>query len=144
MGSYSIIDHPADIAIRLECDDEKDLFKTALTAFNKIVIEENKFQKMFKQKIKLKLSAVSIEVLLISFLNEINYMLIAKKIIVSDIDNISIDIENKKYKLSSELNCAYNLDKQIPLKEEIKSVTHHNAELKIEGGRYCIDLVFDV
>ncbi len=93
--------------------------------------------------LEIDLSASSKEELLITFLNELNYLLITKKWLYSSIHSIKIFNDTDGCELSVELN-GTELKKDIQLKQEIKSVTYHQVEIVEAEGNYSTLVVFDI
>lgn len=138
MGTYKFIDHTADIAIVLDGDSLNDLFETAFYAFKEIVINTN--DSNVSDDYLLDLCADNYEELLISFLSELNYLILVKKCIIKSIDSLQINEYN--------LTCNILFDNFNPrkhiIKEEIKAVTYHQFMLEHTEGSYKAKIVFDI
>ena len=139
--SYKFIDHTADIAAELTGSSLDELFTAGAEAWlfsivGKIEIEEDDL-------IELELSASSREELLVTFLNELNYLLITKKWLCSSIQSIKIFDDVDGCELSAELK-GVKLKADLQLKQEIKSVTYHQLEIVEKEGIYSTLVVFDI
>jgi SHS2 domain-containing protein len=119
--SYKFVDHTADIAAELTGSSLDELFTAGAEAWlvsviGELIIEDD-------DSMELELSAVSKEELLVTFLNELNYLLITKKWLCSSIQSIKIFDDVDGCELSAELSESSFKD-DLPLKQEIKSVTY--------------------
>lgn len=139
--SYKFVDHTADIAVELIGGSLDDLFTAGAEAWFVSVAGEIKTED--DDLIELELSAGSKEELLVTFLNELNYLLITKKWLCTSIQSIKIFDDADGCELSAELN-GVKLKNDIQLKHEIKSVTYHQLEIVERDGNYSTLVVFDI
>ena len=139
---HRFIDHTADIAVQITADSFEELIQESLIAFNESVLDS--VDKKSEEELEIDLQDSSREGLLVSFLNEINFLLTVKKWISKSIDEISIVNINGLYTLSFKLKGSSYLTDDINLKEEIKSVTYHQMEIKEENGKLFTRIVFDI
>jgi SHS2 domain-containing protein len=139
-GSYKFIDHTADIAVELKADSIEELFIVSAKAFNEAVTEFE--AKDETGNLNFVLSSHSLETLLVSFLNELNFRLINKRKISVNINNVKITQNNENWNLQCILQ-ENDIDEES-IKTEIKSVTYHQIEIKKEDGKYSTSIVFDI
>lgn len=139
--SYKFIDHTADIAAQISGSSLEELFAAGAEA----LIHSSVYEKQFEADdlVEIELSASSKEELLITFLNELNYLLITKKWLYSSISSIKIFNDTDGCELSAELK-GTKLNKDIQLRQEIKSVTYHQVEIVEAEGHYSTLVVFDI
>ena len=138
---HRFIDHTADIAVQITADSFEELIQESLIAFNESVLDS--VDKKSEEELEIDLQDSSREGLLVSFLNEINFLLTVKKWISKSVDEIVIKNNLNNY----ELNCKIKGSKltvDIDLKEEIKSVTYHQMEIKEENRKLFTRIVFDI
>ncbi len=138
-SNYKILSHTADIAAEIEADSLEELFREAFNFWLNSVAEIETFD--FEDEIEINLKADSLEQLLVDFLNEVNFLLIVKNILCVEIKNLKIDTEKKL--LHTSLN-VQNLKDISLLKEEIKSVTYHQMEIRNKKDKYQVKVVFDI
>jgi SHS2 domain-containing protein len=119
----------------------EELFTAGVEALIHSSVDEKQFES--DDLLEIELTASSKEELLITFLNELNYMLITKKWLYSSIHSIKIFNDTDGYELSVELN-GTEFKKDIKLKQEIKSVTYHQVEIVEAEGNYSTLVVFDI
>ncbi len=139
--SYKFVDHTADIAVEISGSSLDELFTAGAEAWlvsivGELIIEDD-------DSMELDLSAVSKEELLVTFLNELNYLLITKKWLCSSIQSIKIFDDVDGCELSAELKGVKYQD-HIQLKQEIKSVTYHQLQIVESDGFYSTLVVFDI
>ena len=140
MSSYKFIDHTADIAVELKADSIEELFIISAKAFNEAVINNN--PKGVKEDFNLELESHSLETLLVSFLNELNFRLTHKRKISFSINDLKITQSDDNWNLKCVLQ-ENDIDEES-IKTEIKSVTYHQMEIKKENGKYFTRIVFDI
>lgn len=138
-SKHTYLSHTADIAFDVEADSIEELFIESFNGWLNSVVEN--ISPDAEQEIEIKLSADSLEQLLVDFLNEVNFLLTVKKILCVDVEELTIDKE--KLSLNAIMKIQ-NVKDDLMLKEEIKSVTYHQMEIKEENGKYYVRIVFDI
>lgn len=138
---HKFIDHTADIAVQITADSFEELIQESLIAFNESILDS--VDKKSEEELEIDLQESSREGLLVSFLNEINFLLTVKKWISKSVDEIAIKNEENNYKLNCKIKGS-KLTVDVHLKEEIKSVTYHQMERKKMDGQYSTLIVFDI
>lgn len=139
--SYKFIDHAADIAVKLEGSTLEEMFTSGAEAWFSIVIDPKNFKA--DDLLDIDISANSKEELLISFLNELNFLLSAKRWLCLSVQSIKIFEDSHGCELSTELN-GVTIKKNHPLKQEIKAVTYHQLEIVKKKNLYSTRVVFDI
>lgn len=139
--SYKFVDHTADIAVEISGSSLDELFTAGAEAWLVSVVGELNIKD--DDSMELELSAASKEELLVTFLNELNYLIITKKWLCSSIQSIKIFDDVDGCELSAELK-GVKLKDDIQLKQEIKSVTYHQLQIVESDGIYSTLVVFDI
>lgn len=139
-GKYEYLDHPADIAVKVTASSIEDLFKTAAEALRDSYAENISYGNIEKKKINL--NEYSQEELLVSFLNELNYLFSVKKWLLQSVNNIKIESYENLWQLKTE--CEGSPGSTFIPKTEIKSVTFHQMEIKFQNRMYTCTIVFDI
>lgn len=140
--SYKFIDHTADIAVQVESDTLEGLFTDAAYAWREAVADRS--GKTIKNNKKIKIEEENKEILIVAFLDELNYLLFTKKWLMYKIISLKISKLSKSYYLDAVIaGEEYNKEK-ILLKEEIKAVTYHNLEITNTINGYKVLIVFDI
>jgi len=139
--SYKFIDHTADIAAEIEGSSLEELFSAGAEAWLNSVIDEVKFEN--DDSTEIELSASTKEELLITFLNELNYLLITQKWLYLSVQSLKIFEDDDSCELSAELN-GIKLTDEIHVKHEIKSVTYHQVDIIESENIFSTLIVFDI
>lgn len=140
-SNHKFIDHTADIAVEITADSFEELIQESLISFNESVLDS--IDTKWEEELEIDLKDSSREGLLVSFLNEINYLLTVKRWISKSIYEIVYKNEKNNFELDCKIKGSQLTD-DIDLKEEIKSVTYHQMEIKEENGKFFTRIVFDI
>lgn len=140
-GNFEFVDHTADIAVSLKGSTLEELFKAGADSWLASVTDETNLEADDDQEIDI--SASSIEELLVTFLNELNYYLISRRWLYVSIQSIKIINDEEGCELSAELN-GTKVNDEIHIKQEVKSVTYHQVEIKKKDDTYSTLVVFDI
>ena len=135
------IDHTADIAVKLEGSSLEELFIAGFEAWLSIVIDAKNLKA--DDLMDADIIANSKEELLVSFLNELNFLLSTKKWICLSVQSIKIIEDSHGFEVSAELS-GIKLKNNFSLKQEIKSVTYHKMEIVKKKNNYSTLVVFDI
>lgn len=138
-SKHTYLSHTADIAFDVEADSLEELFTEAFKGWLNSVIELNTMSATSLTEINLE--ADSLEELLVDLLNEANFLLTVKKVLCVEVVKMKIDEE--KYCMNALLK-SMKINSNTKLKEEIKSVTYHQMEIKKHNGKYNVRVVFDI
>ena len=140
MKKYSceIIEHTADIGIRVKSATLEGLFKRAGLAIVEISTQKQNSQYPRKHKIAIKQSADNLEELFINWLNELLSLSAVEALIFEDIeinhvnehlvDAVVIGSDIRNYKINT----------------EIKAATYHQLKVEKSGCIWQAKLIFDV
>lgn len=141
MKKIRILEHTADIAVEVFAGDIEHLFIFAAEAWLTAVADTEKATSDEERDIML--SSSSLEVLLVDFLSELNYLLNTKKWIYLDTEKISIK-QNGKFTLIAKVKGTKLNENNVKLKNEIKAITFHQMNIeKIENG-FITKIIFDI
>ena len=136
--TYKVIDHTADVCVRVSAKSLKDLLKNAAKAMMRIITNPEKVKPM--KSIKMSVKGDNKEEVLVKWLQEILYKVEVKKMLFKDFEILDI---NDKYVSGK----AYgeNIDlKRHDLLHQIKAITHHNLKIKKAKDKLTVDIVFDI
>jgi SHS2 domain-containing protein len=135
---YSLIEHTADIGIRVKGRDIREIFrKTAQAAFS-IIAHQEKSKQPGKMSFNIELKAGNLEELLVDWLNELISLSSAKEIIFSDFKLVKITERNLQAVVCGSSTANYRI------KTEIKAATYHALKLKKMQRGYEAEVIFDV
>jgi SHS2 domain-containing protein len=141
-SNYKFIDHTADIAVEVSGTTYEELFLAAMEGWKNSICDEVK-SKTAAENRPVDLEEDSVEELLVSFLQEFNYLFDSKKIYPLSVSNIKITESNNTFQLNSIIPFCKISDTDI-IKNEIKAVTFHQLDIKTEDGLYKTIVVFDI
>lgn len=140
--SYRFIEHTADIAVEVESITIQDLFSFACHAWRDAAIESNDVPSTESKTISV--LGNSYEELLIQLLSELNFLLYGEKWVFNSVESILIGVEETTLKLTADIYGDQFNDADYKLKEEIKAVTYHQADIQKKGDLFFTRLVFDI
>jgi len=133
---YEILEHTADLKIRVFGKTKEELFKNALLAMAEELKPEIDFS-MPTQKETIKIKSPDLGALLVDFLSEVLYLSQTKKEIYNDV----------KFSRFSDTELVGELRGAVAVSfgEDIKAVTYHNLEVKeVEKGKWEAVVLFDI
>jgi len=136
--SYQLIEHTADIGIRVRSFSLAGLFKKAGLAIVSLSSQRGKFQYPEKHKILIRQKADNVEELFINWLNELLSLsaveaLTFEEIQINHVNENSVDAvvigsDIRNYKINT----------------EIKAATYHQLKVKKSGCIWQAEVIFDV
>lgn len=150
---YEILEHPAELRIRVFGKTLEELFSNAALAMSDILVKERNVSQ--PQKKSVKISSIDLNSLLVDFLNDILAKNQTNKVIC-DVDFIEIHPEFLvdysrdnipaakqpviKAQINADLLC-YPIDH---FDEDIKAVTYEDLDIKKVDGIWQTMIVFDI
>ncbi|MGC9123417.1 MAG: archease [Thermoplasmata archaeon] len=131
---YEIVEHTADIGLKIKSDGLENAFREAALGMLSLMIDIEKVEKKFSVDVNIK--ADNLESLLVRFLTEILYIFEVERFVYTD-----LKVEIKDNSLNAELfGENYNRSKHGS-KLLIKAVTYHMISVKENGE---IFIIFDI
>ncbi len=141
MKGFKFVEHIADIAIEVWGDSLSELFTAAFEGWENSVTSE--IPEPNESKI-INVEGETLEELLVSFLNEVNYFFLVKRWAAGDVESIDIIEENSRYLLKAKIyGGEIDFSKFVP-KEEIKGVTYGGLKISKTKQHYSARIIFDV
>lgn len=135
---FEIIEHTADIGIRVKSLTLAGLFKSAGLAITEISTEKQKTQYPEKHKIVITQKADNVEELFVNWLNELLSVSAVESLVFENIqinqinensvDAVAIGSDIRNYKINT----------------EIKAATYHQLKVKKTGRIWQAEVIFDV
>jgi SHS2 domain-containing protein len=136
--NYELIEHTADIGIRVRGEDLKNLFRNAALAMFEIISEKNKAAAEKTEKINLKQKADAADELFVNWLNELLSLSAVKELIFSDFQIKKIDENNLEATL---IGSSF---KNYKINTEIKAATYHGLKLEKVPSGWQAEVILDV
>ena len=142
MKPFIEIEHTADTALRIYGNSLEELFINAAKGFYYLASVPVKKTSFAYRDIFIEEN--SIEDLLISFLNELNYYLMVHSNIFSEFKDLSIKKEKNNWNLYCKgKTITLEADKLSDI-QEIKAVTYHQIEIENKDGIFSTQIIFDI
>lgn len=138
MKIWEILEHTADFAFRIFGKEQNELFQNARKAFYEAIFDEipETENEAFQQEIKLQ--ALDMSMLLIDWLRELLYLLVADHTIIQKVEIIQLTQTNFI------ANCSFLKIRQMQKEPFIKAITYHNSEILEKDGILIINVICDV
>jgi SHS2 domain-containing protein len=140
--SYKFKDHTADIAADVEADNLSELYIAAASAWHES-ITDNKIDGVLEHK-SISLNEENLEILLVSFLSELNFLCQSENWLLSSVKQIELNKRNDVWNLSVIMLGRKFDSGELRLKTEIKAITYHQMEIKEVNGKFSTRIVFDI
>jgi SHS2 domain-containing protein len=135
---YEILDHTADVCLRIYGKSFGELFENAACAMMVLITDREKINP--SQEIEIEVHGENIEELLVHWLQEILFLHEVKKMVFKDFRLNLISETHVKGKAIGE---KIDIDKH-ELSFDIKAVTYHNLKIEPINDKLKVDIVFDV
>ena len=141
--SHELIEHTADLGLRVFADNAKDLYVNAAKGMFTIIagrkMRAKRTARIKKIKFKLDLVARNREELLVVWLSELLSLFD-----IHDLIFIRFKINRLTAKQIKALAWAEPINKQTyTRKTEIKAVTYHQLKIKRAAGEFVAEIIFD-
>ena len=139
MNSYELIDHTADIGIKVRGKTLKDLFVNAAKAMFDIMMEKRKGTRMGNaKKVRVHVEAGSLEEIFVRWLSELLSLsdwkdVVFTKFMISELSPQRLEAAIEDFPR-----------KFFESQREIKAVTHHALKIVKEARGYSASVIFDV
>lgn len=136
--SYEVLDHTADIKIRVKGGDLKELLENAARAMMEMTVSPETVNPV--REIELSVSARTGEELLVRLLDEILYLGEVNKLVFCA---ISLTLDGR-YRVSGVLAGESADARRHEYLNEIKGATYHNLKIEKSGDKLIAEIVFDI
>jgi len=134
--AYQIIEHTADIGIRVKAKDPQSLFKNSALAMFDIIAERKHSAPVAAKEIRIEVKADNLEELFINWLNELLSLSSAKELIFSDFKISKIDKNTLQVMAVGEDMINYKVN------TEIKAATYHQRQIEENTGGRLTEVMF--
>ena len=144
MKPYEIIEHTADVGIKVNGATLKELFENAAKGMFHIIAGENNIEKriapQLHKRIEIKKEVDDLVELLVAWLSELLYVLNKEKLLFCNFKILEL---NNSGVIGEALGEKIDLSRH-PLQTEIKAVTFHNLKIEEDRIGFHCDIIFDV
>jgi len=135
---YELVDHTADLGIRVWANDIKGLFEEAARVLFDIITDLSKVEAHLQRQIAVRGS--SLEELMVAWLNELLYLHEVEGLLFCDFSVAEIDEGTVTGVAGGE-----EFDEgRHSIKTGVKAVTYHQLEIKEQEGRWQAQVIFDI
>lgn len=138
MKTFEILEHTADLKVRVRGSDLNDLFKNAGLAIFQICAEEQIIKEKKKHNFRISQKAQGLEELFVNWLNELLSLSAAKGVVFED---IKINKVNEK---ELEAEASASDIRNYKINTEIKAATYHELKIEKIDYRWQAEVIFDV
>lgn len=135
---YRILDHTADLGIKVRGSGLEDLFKNAGLALMDLIVEGKTGNRGTTKEISV--HGQDLSDLMVRWLGEILYLLEGEGLVVTDIDIEDI----RPSKLDARVRVTPFDPNSHEILSEIKGVTYHQSYVKDLGGQWETRIIFDL
>lgn len=138
MRPYRLLEHTADIRLRIYGRSLRGLFQNAVCALTDTLTDFQKVKKKISKRIRI--TAENRELLLVRLLQELLFLFDARGFVVRRLEFIRFDDKMIMARAWGEkFSPARHLSKT-----EVKAVTYHQLKVERQKGRWVAEVVFDV
>jgi len=138
MKKYELIDHTADIGIKVRGKSVGELFENAAYAMFDLIADLNRVKK--REVLEVEIEGEGMDELLADWLRELLYKFNGERHLLKDFKIEEIDQKSLKARVRGE-----KLDlSRHSLKMEIKAVTYYGLEIKRTSEGWQAQVIFDV
>jgi len=140
MKNYELIEHTADIGIKVYAKDLKQLFVNAASGMFDIIAERKSGigSRLNKSAIKINKEAPNLEELLVVWLSELLFLYNTKEIIFNNFNIKKLTDQDIDAAVSGKAIANYRIN------TEIKAVTYHDLKIEKTKKGFQARVIFDV
>jgi len=138
MKRYELIDHTADIGIKVYGRDLKELFRNAAFAMFDIMADLEGLNSSVT--VEIRKEAPNREELLVNWLDELLYNFYTKRLIFSEFDISELDDTH----IVGRIIGRHIGENRSRLKTEIKAATYHDLKIEKTKDSWQTQLIFDI
>jgi SHS2 domain-containing protein len=136
-GSFQFIDHTADAGILVKAPTLEGIFETAALGFSELITRVGSLNCMLQRQFRLQ--EEDIETLLVSWLQELLYLLDTEDLIFG---RFQVHLKDLTLEATA---CGEVFDPEIhTMKTEIKAVTYHQLEVVEDDQGWKAQVIFDI
>ncbi len=132
---FTLIHHTADVRVRVDAESLEDLFRDSVRGMYAVMRGEAHGGEPVRRTISVDESADTTS-LLVDFLNEVLNRAQIGRELFDDLVFTRFDATSLTAELSGRAPAEFE--------EDVKAVTYHEADVRMENGRWTTMLVFDL
>ena len=136
--SFEVLEHTADVGVRVYGGSFAELLKNAALALMSLIADRESVRP--DEEVSFEAEAETGEELLIKMLSEILYLHEVRKMVFADADLELTD----GYKLRGRLRGEKTDASRHELLQDIKAATYHNLKIERVNDRFMAEIIFDI
>lgn len=149
MKKFEMIDHTADVGIRVYAKSLEELFENAAYGLREIILDFDSVKEKKYEKHKINLESKDLEDLFIKWLNELIYLVYTKKKLyveykVNKISETGVPTSLYKTNLTAVVEGVKYNSKKHRIKKEVKSATYHKLKISNDQEKWVAEIIFDI
>lgn len=141
MKKYEVLEHTADIRVKIFADNLEDLFVNSSVCLFEILTDK---KPKAQESRKIELSAANVEELLVLWLNELISIFYTYKFLPVNCVVSIVDCSGVKKLIASVDGADFDPYGNKSIKTEIKAATYHNLNVGADKSGFTAEIVFDV
>ena len=138
MPNYALIDHTADVGIKVFADHPRELFATAAHAMFDIVTDLSRVEE--RQRRKVRIQGADWPDLMVNWLRELLFLWSARQMLFKTCRMIKLSEHGLEADVGYD---TYSPARHI-VKEELKAVTYHQIQVRQAEQGWEAQIIFDV
>ncbi len=139
MAPYSILDHVADIGLRIEGGDLPTLFRSAAQGLFDLITDAQKIVPLSVEQV-FEIRAKDLSDLFLKWLRELLFTFSTKKLIFADFEFTRLS----RTHLQAKAHGGIFDPKRHPQRYEIKAVTYHGFKIEKKKEGWIAEVIFDI
>jgi SHS2 domain-containing protein len=141
---FELLDHTADVAVRLKSASPEELFRDASRALLSVQLDLGASEPVAaRETVPLSLEAEDLEALLVDFLNELIFLFDTRRFLAARLDVARLDA-GKPARLAGTLQGEPLDAARHAVRTEIKAATFHGLAIQRTPAGLEADVVFDL
>lgn len=141
-AKISNLDHTADAGVEIFADSLNDLFRASAKSMYKVIECPLNLPSAGHKKIEM--TEDQLDVLLVSFLNELNYYITTHYLLLDPIVRLTVKKRKQSYWLECEAQAKHIDPELMQDLVELKAVTYHQLEIEQKNDGYHTKIIFDL
>jgi protein archease len=140
---FEIIEHTADVGVRINADGLEELFTIAAQALFHLIDPKVTDKQAKKDSKEITLTGQTDDDLLVAWLNELISLLFAENFLAQDFEVMIEDLGDDPVLTAAVKGIEFS-PYDNPIDMEIKAATYHNLQIARTDDKFSFDIIFDV
>ncbi|MCA9801559.1 MAG: archease [Cyanobacteria bacterium HKST-UBA02] len=141
-AGFELLDHPADMGLRVWAGSQEELFSTAGLALTSVLFDTNEIEA--RTGCEIEVAGSDLELLLYNWLSELLFLFDAEATIFREIDVVSITSDAGNLHLKARAKGEEYESERHSLKTYVKAVTLHQLQIRAGENGYEAVIYLDI